>query len=175
MESPRAERRTLEHVEAAAESELLRLESLRKTGLLDSPPSLAFSRVTAGVAKLLNVPIALISLVDERRQWFLSRVGLDVAETPRDIAFCRHVIEANQTIHVIDAFEDPRFKGNPLVTGEPQLRAYLGVPVHAEDGQAIGTLWALDRRARTFTPEELLALERYARYLEKLIQYQAKG
>ncbi len=157
------------------QDEAERLQSLWATGLLDSPPSVAFNRITSNVATLLKVPIALVSLVGEQCQWFLSKVGLEVSETPRDISFCGHAVAANQKLHVVDAWQDPRFQGNPLVTGEPHLRAYLGVPLHAEDGQPIGTLCVLERRARTFTAEEQQTLTRYARALEKFIHGRPKG
>lgn len=147
-----------------------RLQALWDTGLLDTPPRMAFNRITGSVATLLQVPIALVSLVDERRQWFLAKVGLDVAETPRSISLCGHAVAADKKLHVVDAWMDPRFQSNPLVTGEPYLRSYLGVPVHAGDGQPIGTLCVVDRRARQFTATEQQTLERCARIVERLIE-----
>ncbi len=147
-----------------------RLAALWRTGLLDSPPAEAFNRVTRSVAALLKVPIALVSLVDEKRQWFLSRVGLAATETPRDISFCGHAIAARQTLHVVDAWLDPRFAGNPLVTGEPHIRAYLGVPLMDDHGQALGTLCVLDHRPREFSAEERQILERYATAVEHLMR-----
>lgn len=147
-----------------------RLEALGLTGLLDSPPSQAFNRLTQSVAELLNVPIALISLVDEKRQWFLSRVGLEATQTPRDISFCGHAIAARKPLHVVDAWQDPRFADNPLVTGEPHIRSYLGMPLIDDDGYALGTLCVLDHRERAFSTEEQLILARYAQAVQHLIR-----
>lgn len=148
-----------------------RLAALLATGLLDTAPAQAYQRITRSVAALLDVPIALVSLVDEHRQWFLSRFGLDATETPRDISFCGHAIAARETLRVVDAWTDPRFAGNPLVTGEPQIRAYLGVPLMSADGHALGTLCVLDHRARKFTAEEEQILERYAKAVQQLMRH----
>lgn len=147
-----------------------RLEALALTGLLDSPPSEAFNRLTRSVATLLKVPIALISLVDEKRQWFLSRVGLETTETPRDMSFCGHAVASRQCLNVVDAWQDPRFAGNPLVTGEPHIRSYLGVPLIDDDGHALGTLCVLDRRVREFSAEDQQILARYARAVQHLMR-----
>ena len=146
-----------------------RLDALALTGLLDSPPSEAFGRLTRSVATVLKVPIALVSLVDERRQWFLSRVGLETTETPRDVSFCGHAVASRQCLHVVDAWQDPRFAGNPLVTGEPHIRSYLGVPLIDDEGHALGTLCVLDRRVREFSAEDQRILARYARAVQKLM------
>ena len=147
-----------------------RLQALWATGLLDTPPAEAFNRITRSVAALLKVPIALISLVDAKRQWFLSRVGVEATETPRDIAFCAHAVASGHTLHVVDAWLDPRFAANPLVTGEPHIRAYLGAPLLDEQGHALGTLCALDHEARDFTAAERQILERYAKAVQQLMR-----
>jgi GAF domain-containing protein len=152
------------------DDEPARLAALWRTGWLDTPPAEAFDRVTRSVAQMLNVPMALVSLVDEKRQWFLARHGMDARETPRDISFCGHAVAARQTLCVADAWLDPRFAGNPLVTGEPHIRAYLGVPVLDEQGHALGTLCVLDRRVRQFSAAEQQLLERYAKALEQLLR-----
>lgn len=152
------------------DDEPTRLAALWRTGLLDTPPAEAFDRVTRLVARLLNVPMALVSLVDENRQWFLARHGLDVGETPRDISFCGHAVAARQTLRVVDAWQDARFADNPLVVGEPHIRAYLGVPLLDQQGHALGTLCVLDRRVRQFSAAEQDLLERYAKALEQLLR-----
>ena len=146
-----------------------RLVELRRTGLLDSVPAGAFERVVRSVAGLLHTPIALISLVDQDRQWFLARHGLDVPETARDISMCGHAVASRETLRVPDTWADPRFAGNPLVTGEPHIRAYLGVPLLGPHGHAVGTLCVLDRQARTFSAADQQVVERYARAVQRLI------
>ena len=147
-----------------------RLESLRRLAILDTPRADPFDRVTRTCSRMLDVPIVLVSLVDEERQWFKSRVGLDVMETPREVAFCAHVVHDDRPMVVPDALDDPRFADNPLVTGDPHVRAYLGVPVHAPDGHALGTICAIDRAPRDFTPSQVIAMERMARVVEQLIR-----
>jgi GAF domain-containing protein len=95
----------------SAADEPERLAALARTGLLDTPPAGAFDRITRSVAGLLDVPMALISLVDEKRQWFLSRFGVDLTETPREVSFCGHAVAARETLLVEDAWRDPRFAG----------------------------------------------------------------
>jgi GAF domain-containing protein len=170
MGAPDNERRKTMQPPPTPADEPERLAALRRTGLLDTPPAAAFDRITRSVAELLGVPIALISLVDEQRQWFLSRFGLDATETPRDVSFCGHAVASRQTLRVADAWQDPRFAGNPLVTGEPHIRAYLGVPLIGDDGHALGTLCVLDRQVRAFTPEEQQIVQRYAKLVQHLME-----
>ncbi len=140
-----------------------RLATLREYRLLDSAPDPAFDRVTRLVADLFDAPIALVSLVDDCRQWFKSAYGLDIAETPRDIGFCRFVVAEDRAMIVPDATIDPRFQGNPLVVGEPHIRFYAGVPLRAYDGSVLGTLSIVDRKARPMLePHELSRLEDFA-------------
>ena len=117
-----------------------RLALLHALALLDSPPEPALDRITRLAARLLNVPIALVSLIDRDRQWFKSRVGLDATETPRDQAFCAHAILQTAPLVVGDATQDPRFLDNPLVTDAPGIRFYAGVPIRTSGGVALGTL-----------------------------------
>jgi GAF domain-containing protein len=149
--------------------EFQRLAALRCLGLLDTPPSEAFDRITWLVAELLDVPIAVVSLVDETRQWFKSRVGVDATETPRDVSFCAHAVFSRQLLNVPDATRDPRFAGNPLVTGAPHIRAYVGVPLLTRDAHAIGTLCAIDTRPRAFFERHLKGLTYLGRILEESI------
>lgn len=122
-----------------------RLAELERLGVLDTPPEMATDRVTRLAAAVFHTPIALISLIDRNRQWFKSRVGVDVAETPRDQAFCAHAILGRDLMIVPDASQDPRFRENPLVTGDMHLRFYAGAPLITRRGFAIGTLCLLDR------------------------------
>ncbi len=137
-------------------NEQARLAVLRRYEILDTEVDAGIDDLTRLAARLCGTPIALVSLVDADRQWFKSRVGLDATETKRDVAFCAHaILEPEEVFAVPDAHEDARFFDNPLVTGGPRVRAYLGVPLVAPTGEAIGTLCVLDHVARTFGAEHL--------------------
>jgi PAS domain S-box-containing protein len=136
-------------------NEAIRLAALLSYGVLDTPPDAAFDQITALAARLLGVPVALVSLVDDRRQWFKSRYGLGATETPREVSFCGHVVEAGQPLVVPDACVDERFADNPLVTGDPRVRFYAGVPLHTPDGFVLGTLCAIDHAPRDASPADL--------------------
>lgn len=129
--------------------EQARLVALRSYGILDTPPEERFDRITRLVSRLLEVPLALVSLVDEDRQWFKSRCGLDATETPREVAFCAHAILGEGALVVEDASRDPRFAANPLVTGELGIRFYAGQPLITSGGFRLGTLCAIDTRPRS--------------------------
>ncbi|MFO7629582.1 MAG: sensor domain-containing diguanylate cyclase [Prochlorococcaceae cyanobacterium] len=139
--------------------EELRLRDLERHGLLDSSPDPHFDRIVRLAADIFHVPIALISLVDANRQWFLSRHGLDVCESPRETAFCAHAIAADAVLVVPDAQADERFSTNPLVTGEPHIRFYAGAPLRSPDGHNLGTLCVIDRQPRAFGPQEVQRLQ----------------
>ncbi|WP_290904158.1 PAS domain S-box protein [Aquabacterium sp.] len=137
--------------------EARRIDALRALQLLDSPPEPVFDVITRMAARLLRTPIALISLVDSHRQWFKSSVGIgpDLTQTPRELAFCAHAIQSTEPFIVPDARLDARFANNPMVTGEPGIRAYAGIPLTSAEGFALGTLCVIDHQARTFTDAEL--------------------
>lgn len=147
-----------------------RLALLRSLDLLDTPPEPAFDAITKLVALTLNVPVALVSLVDTDRQWFKSRVGVQVSATPRAISFCAHAILQRSALIVEDACSDERFRDNALVTGEPHVRFYAGVPLVSTSGHAIGTLCAVDFRPRTLTPGEIATLDALAALVGKEVQ-----
>jgi diguanylate cyclase (GGDEF)-like protein len=151
--------------------EARRLAALHATHLLGSPPEDAFDRITRMAARLLKVPIALVSLVDQDVQWFKSRCGLDATETPRDISFCAHAILDQAPMVVPDALLDPRFADNPLVTGPTRVRFYAGVPLYSIERQPIGTLCVLDHVPRQPSEEELDILRDLARMAEGLIHH----
>lgn len=152
------------------ENESTRLESLRRMALLSTPDEAELDRITRTAAKLFDVPIALVSLVDENRQWFKSCVGLDVRETPRDVSFCGHAImNASATFVVRDALTDVRFFDNPLVTGSPHVRFYAGVPLRNAEGSAIGTLCLIDTRPRVFDDADGSTLEDFALMAERAL------
>ena len=134
--------------------EARRLQVLIDLDLLDSPPDERFDRITRLAARLFGVPTALVSLVDAERQWFKSRVGLEVAQTPRSSSFCAHAILQDDVMVVRDACQDARFADSPLVRGESAVRFYAGSPIEAGDGVRIGTLCIIDRVPREFGHEE---------------------
>lgn len=125
-----------------------RLCVLGNLDILDTVPEECFDRLTDLAAKIFDVPIALISLVDQDRQWFKSHHGLEAVQTPRDQAFCAHTIMADQPLIVPDTRNDTRFMENPLVTGEPHIRFYAGAPLKTLLGFRIGTLCLIDRKPR---------------------------
>ncbi|QCG88920.1 sensor domain-containing phosphodiesterase [Azospirillum sp. TSH100] len=136
-----------------------RLSALQRFELLDTPAEPAFDQITRLAAKLLKVPVALISLVDRDRQWFKSRIGLPVQQTPREHAFCAHALDSDALFVVGDARQDERFADNPLVTGDPNIRFYAGAPLRTADGLALGTICVIDDQPRpSLTPEEEEAL-----------------
>jgi PAS domain S-box-containing protein len=140
-----------------------RLETLRRQGILDTPPEPEFDDIANLAGAICGTPIALISLVDEARQWFKARVGLNAAETPRDVAFCAHAILGNDVFEVSDARKDPRFHDNPLTTSEPRVVFYAGAPLINENGLPLGTVCVIDHKPRTLTSaqrESLRALSR---------------
>jgi len=136
-----------------------RLRQLRDLQLLDTPPEERFDRVVRFAAEQLDMPIALVSLVDEKRQWFKARFGLDATETPRDISFCGHAIATPGLFVIEDARQDPRFADNPLVTGAPHVRFYAGAPLSTPSGHRVGTLCIIDTQPRTLGRVELATLD----------------
>jgi signal transduction histidine kinase len=152
-----------------------RLQALYDYAILDTDPEQSFDDVTALAARLLKVPMALISLVDAERTWFKSRIGLADPQAPRDITFCAHAVAADALLEVPDATRDPRFAENPLVTGELSLRFYAGMPIHADDGSALGTLCVLDHQPRQLTEQEHADLQRLARVVEELLALRKVG
>jgi PAS domain S-box-containing protein/putative nucleotidyltransferase with HDIG domain len=145
------------------EEETARLQTLRGYQILDTEQEAEFDDFTILAAQICGTPIALISLIDSDRQWFKSKVGFDANETPRDQAFCTHALHQTGVFMVPDAQADARFAGNPLVTGEPDIRFYAGAPLLAGDGQALGTLCVIDRVPRTLTAEQERALQALSR------------
>ncbi len=138
-------------------SEADRLNALHAYGVLDTLPEAQYDGITRLAATICGTPIALVTLVDDHRQWFKSRFGMKATETPRDISFCGHAISKRELMIVADAAIDPRFRDNPLVTGEPHIRFYAGVPLADPDGHCLGTLCVIDR-----VPRELTASQREA-------------
>nr|WP_321238222.1 PAS domain S-box protein [uncultured Tolumonas sp.] len=153
-----------------AHDEVTRQITLDSLNILDVPPVEQLDRITRLAAGYFNVTIALVSLVDENRQWFLSRFGLEATETPRNISFCGHAILQNDTFIISDAKKDERFSDNPLVTGMPFIRFYAGQPVYSKQGFALGTLCLIDETPRTFSTEDINALKDFALMVEQYLQ-----
>jgi anti-sigma regulatory factor (Ser/Thr protein kinase) len=153
-----------------ASNETTRLDALRKYRILDTDPEEAFDDLTLLAAQICGTPIALISLVDEDRQWFKSRVGLAAEETTRNISFCTHAIQDTQLFVVPDALDDARFRDNPLVVNDPRIRFYAGAPLLTRDGEALGTLCVIDRLPRALTPDQLEGLAALKRQVEAQLE-----
>jgi len=154
------------------ENEQQRLNALRRYRILDTGAEEALDHLTRMAATLCEVPISLVSLVDEERQWFKSRVGLEAEETSREVSFCAHAIaKDNQELFTVpDALKDERFHDNPLVTGEPRIRFYAGQPIFSKDGLPLGTLCLIDRVPKTLTAAQQEHLQGLARVVEHTLE-----
>jgi len=146
-----------------------RLVALHRLGLLDTPPSPAFDGVTRLAAAALRVPVLLVSLVDQNRVWFKSRIGVTLREIPRPGSMCDYTVWQRQPLVVRDARADARFDKDPMVTGAPQVRSYLGIPLFTRDRQPVGTLCAMDSELREFGEVEVVVLSEFAKIAEDLL------
>lgn len=153
----------------STQDEQARLGTLRSLSILDTPPEERFDRLTRMAKRLFGVPIALVSLVDENRQWFKSCFGLSVSETSRDISFCGHAILGDGLFIIPNTVVDERFADNPLVLNDPYIRFYAGCPLSAPNGHKLGTLCIIDRQPRNFGKEDLEALQDLASMVEREI------
>jgi diguanylate cyclase (GGDEF)-like protein len=155
--------------------EAIRQRALDDLELLDTPAELYLDTLVRLTRELFQVDSVLISLIDRDRQWFKARIGLEVAQTPRDISFCGHAVAARSPLVVEDARLDPRFADNPLVTAAPFIRFYAGQPLYSLSEQPIGTLCLLHSQPRVLTPEEGLRLRDLATLVEGYLHLRTLG
>src|SRR3974390_2333282 len=156
-------------------SEKKRLKVLWQYEVLDTVPEELFDDLTELAARICGTPIALISLVDEKRQWFKSKVGTDVKETSRDVSFCAHAIKQAELFIVPDAAQDKRFANNPLVTSDPKIRFYAGAPLITADGYALGTLCVIDKVPRELRSDQKQALLILARHVVSQLELRRRS
>ena len=147
----------------SATTEAARIAALNRYAILDSEPEEAFDDLVLLAAHICRTPMAMLSLVDDHRQWFKSKVGVKMQETPKDISICAHAIEQHDLYIIPDTCKDPQFRENPLVVGEPRIRFYAGAPLVNEDGFALGTLCVVDREPRNLDDEQKEALNALSR------------
>src|SRR6266446_4289319 len=157
------------------EHEKKRLKVLWQYEVLDTVPEALFDDLTELAARICEAPIALISLIDEKRQWFKSKVGTTVNETSRDISFCAHAITQTDLFIVPDATKDERFAKNPLVKSDPKVRFYAGAPLVSPDGYALGTLCVIDKVPRELRPEQKQALRILARHVVSQLELRRRS
>jgi GAF domain-containing protein len=151
-------------------NELQRIVALKKYHILDTAAEGAYDDITRLAAHICDVPISVVSLVDESRQWFKSKFGLKTSETPRYISFCAHAILHTEPLMVRDATKDKRFAENPLVTRSPFIRFYAGFPLISSDGHALGSLCAIDRKPRQLTRKQQQVMGSLARQVVELME-----
>jgi len=148
-----------------------RLAAVQSLGLLDTEAEERFDRHARIAAAALDMPIALVTLIDRDRQWFKSHLGFDFSETPRDIGFCSHAILRDEPLIVTDALKDDRFAENPAVVGDPRVRFYAGVPLKAADGSRVGALCIVDHKPRQISPAQVRMLQDVARLVEEELRH----
>jgi GAF domain-containing protein len=157
------------------QNEKKRLKVLWQYEVLDTVPEEVFDDLTDLAAKICEAPIALISLVDEDRQWFKAKIGTTVSETARDFSFCAYAITHSDIFIISDATRDPRFAFNPLVTSEPKIRFYAGAPLITPDGHALGTLCVIDKVPRQLRPEQKQALRILAHHVVSQLELRRRS
>jgi GAF domain-containing protein len=161
----------MEAQKAVSSNDRDRVAALQKYAILDTEPEQAFDDLTLLASFICKTPIALISLVDEDRQWFKSKIGMKPSETPRDIAFCSVAIQQPDVMVVPDTFNDERFRNNPFVTSDPHIRFYAGAPLVNEEGYALGTLCVIDQTPREMTNDQKEALQALSRLVLAQLEF----
>ncbi len=156
-------------------NETKRLKVLWQYEVLDTVPEEVFDDLTELAARICEAPMALISLVDEDRQWFKSKVGVTLGETSRDHSFCAYAITQPGLFIVPDATKDPRFANNPLVIAEPRIRFYAGAPLITPDGHALGTLCVIDKVPRELRPDQEEALRILAHHVVSQLELRRRS
>jgi phosphoribosyl 1,2-cyclic phosphodiesterase/CheY-like chemotaxis protein len=154
--------------------EAVRLASVHRLGLLDTDTEERFDRHARIAAAAFNAPIALVTLIDRDRQWYKSHFGFEFSETSRDVGFCSHAILDSAPLIVSDALQDDRFADNPVVVGDPHVRFYAGIPLHAADGARVGAFCIVDSKPRILTPVQLRMLQDIARLVEEELEPRKK-
>ncbi len=156
-------------------NEKQRLKVLWQYSVLDTMPEEIFDDLTELAARICEAPVAMITLVDEDRQWFKAKVGVSINETSRDISFCAHAITQPGLFIVPDATRDERFAKNPLVKSDPKVRFYAGAPLVSPDGYALGTLCVIDKVPRELRPEQKQALRILARHVVSQLELRRRS
>jgi GAF domain-containing protein len=152
-----------------------RMAAVNATGLLDTPPEERFDRITREAQERFDVPVAYVCVVDQDRQWFKSKQGLEADETSREVAFCAHAINEEDALVVPDSSLDPRFSLNALATGPENVRFYAGVPLRSPEGQAVGTMCIVDHEPREMSEEDMEVLKGMAKEVEGEIWRERAG
>lgn len=155
-------------------NETARLNALREYNILDSAPEKDFDEIVELASMICETPISTITMIDEARQWFKAKIGLEDTEGSRDHAFCAHAIHGEQIMIVPDATKDSRFYDNPLVTGNPEVRFYAGMPLVTPDGYSLGTLCVVDTKPKNLLPHQLFALRVLSKQVVKLMELRKK-
>jgi GAF domain-containing protein len=156
-------------------TEVERLKALQALELLDTAPEAEYDSIAELAAMIAGAPMAAVSLVDEDRQWFKANIGIPAPETGRDVAFCHHAIEGDDIYVAPDATKDPLFRDNPLVTGEPDIRAYAGVPLRAPCGAKIGTLCVIHRELTILEDRVKERLKALGKTIEQILLIRARS
>lgn len=152
-----------------------RLAALEKAGIMDSLPEKEFDDIVLLASKICKAPVSLISLVDEKRQWFKAKVGIEMVQTAREISFCTHAIMDDKVMIVEDALLDEHFYNNPLVKGEPYIRFYAGFPIISGDGYRLGALCVIDYVPRKLNGDQLFTVKVLARHVGKMIELKQRN